>query len=125
MMSLSKAYAESLEYSAPEISPSESYQEFTESNFNQAYKDLLPWALRGNQRSKLVLGYLNQYGLGTAKNEEYAAYWYFLAINRNVYNERPLAMGIEFMYGLDGHAVDYKNAAYWFNMAAQLSNDQY
>jgi hypothetical protein len=71
----------------------------------------------------LVLGFLNQYGLGASKNEKYAAYWYFSAIHKNVYNERPIARGIEFMYGLDGHAINYKNAAYWFNMAAQLSND--
>lgn len=119
------SYIQSLQAGQPTESLPGAYQLFTESKFNQAYQALLPWAIGFDNRAQLVLGFLNQYGLGTEKNEKDAAFWYFSAIRKNQYNEKPMARGIEYMYGLDGHEVNYEKAAEWFNMAAQLSDDRY
>ena len=110
---------------APDHSPSSAYQSFKKENYKIAYQELLPWGVRFDKRAQLVLGFLNQYGLGVKRNEKSAAFWYFSAIDENSFNEKPMARGIEYMYGLDGHQIDYAKAANWFNMAAQLSDDKY
>ena len=91
------------------------YQAFTKENYLQSYKALLPFALSGDLKAILVIGYLYEFGKGVKKDLRTAALWYYLGLQQNSYNKQAIQRGT--------HAYntgDYKMAAEWFRMADEL-----
>ena len=98
---------------------------FKSEKYPQTYKILEPYAMAGSPQAILIIGYLNEFGLGRAQNMKAAALWYYQAIHHNNYNDAAIARGVKYFFGIDGTKVDYAESAQWFRMAAELSVDAY
>lgn len=95
------------------------YRSFTSGDFKQSYRQILPYALGGNVKAILVIGFMYEFGQGVKKDMKTAALWYYLGIRQNQYNKLVILRGI--------HAYNngnYPLAAQWFRMADELTIDQ-
>ena len=98
---------------------------FQRTKYKQAYQALLPLAQTGNPLAQMEVGFLYEFGHGVSKQSyKTAAKWYYLAVVPYVYNQSPLKRAAKAYYGI-GEPVNYKKAALWFRMAAELSVDRY
>ena len=107
------------------LSMQSAYALFKSEKYKKAYQALKPYALNGNAKALLVMGYLNEFGLGRPVDPKAAALWYYQAIHHNQFNDGSIAHGVKNYFGIQGDKVDYEKAARWFQMAAELSVDKY
>lgn len=108
----------------PALSLQQANRLFQQSRFKPAYQALLPWAQTGNRMAQLEVGFLYEFGKGVSRDYPRAAQWYYLAVIPYDYNQKPLARAFKAYYGI-GEKVDYREAARWFRMSAELSVDKY
>lgn len=91
------------------------YKTFAAGDFRKAYQRLKPFAVSGDVKSRLILGYLNEFGQGHDQNMHQAALWYYASIYPNEDNLNARIRGLEAFR--DGQEAQ---AAQWFRTAGEL-----
>jgi len=100
----------------PMVSYHQAYQSFTHRQFQQAYTEILPYALSADVNATLVIGFLREFGLGITKDMKKAALWYYIGVKQNTYNKQSILRGL--------HAYNqgnYNMATEWFRLASELN----
>ena len=98
---------------------------FEAGNYSHALALWLPLAEQGDMHAQSNLGFMYEYGQGTARDEQQAAYWY----RQSARNGLAVAQfNLALMYANGGGIrKDPLRAAYWFRQAAEqgLADAQY
>jgi S1-C subfamily serine protease len=98
---------------------------FEAGDYNRALSLWLPLAEQGDMHAQSNLGFMYEYGQGTARDEQQAAYWY----RQSARNGLAVAQfNLALMYASGGGIrQDPLRAAYWFREAAEqgLADAQY
>ena len=98
---------------------------FEDGHYSHALALWLPLAEQGDMHAQSNLGFMYEYGQGTARDEQQAAYWY----RQSARNGLAVAQfNLALMYASGGGIQkDPLRAAYWFRQAAEqgLADAQY
>ena len=79
-------------------------------------------AMGGNSEAMYYMGYLNQYGIGLARNADAAIEWYLRSAQAG-YPKAQNKMGMIYYTG-NGAEKDYADALNWFTKSAKQDYDQ-
>ena len=85
-----------------------------------AYVNFKYAAERGHSKSQYELALLSNYGIGTSKDYEAAAYWFEKAAQQGVVDAQ-IRLGQLYLVG-HGVPKDFKKAIYWYGKDAKLRN---
>jgi S1-C subfamily serine protease len=117
-------------FAAPSLPPADDpftlgWHAFEADDYNRALSLWLPLAEQGDMHAQSNLGFMYEYGQGTAMDEQQAAYWYLQSARSGL---AVAQFNLALMYASGGGIQqDQLRAAYWFRQAADqgLADAQY